>query len=104
MGNYLKVDKKQQVIALLQLGWSYRRIESEKGVRRETVSRYDAGRRSKPATVFPGSEGSADERSEDFEGSEDSNPAKVFPDSGSKAAKVFPGSAERCRSSDRDSP
>jgi hypothetical protein len=29
LGNYLKVDKKQQVIALLQLGWSYRRIESE---------------------------------------------------------------------------
>jgi hypothetical protein len=99
LGNYLKVDKKQQVIALLQLGWSYRRIESETGVRRETVSRYDAGRRSNPATVFPGSEGSEDETSEDFEGSEVSNPAKVFPGSASKAAKVFSGSAGRPRSS-----
>jgi len=55
LGNYLKVDKRQQVVALLELGWSYRRIESEVGVRRETASRYDKLRRSKPAKVFPGS-------------------------------------------------
>ena len=55
MGNYLKVDRRQQVIALLELGWSYRRIQSETGVRRETVSRYDKLRRSKAAKVFPGS-------------------------------------------------
>ena len=54
MGNYLKVDKRQQVVALLELGWSYRRIESEAGVRRETASRYDKLRRSKAAKVFPG--------------------------------------------------
>jgi transposase len=99
LGNYLKVDKKQQVIALLQLGWSYRRIESETGVRRETVSRYDPRRRAKPATVFPGSDGSSGEISEDLEGSGESNPAKVFPGSESKAAKVFPGSAAPPRSS-----
>ena len=56
MANYLKMPKKQQVIALLELGWSYRRIEAETGVRRETVSRYDRARRSNAANVFPGSE------------------------------------------------
>jgi len=55
MGNYLKVEKRQQVIALLELGWTYRRIEAETGVRRETVSRYDRVRRAKAAKVFPGS-------------------------------------------------
>ena len=91
MGNYLKVDRKQQVISLLQLGWSYRRIESETGVRRETVSRYDQLRRSKPANVFPGSEEVSSAISEDSEGLGESNPAKVFPGSESKAAKVFSG-------------
>ena len=38
MTNYLKMPKKTQVLALLELGWSYRRIEAETGVRRETVS------------------------------------------------------------------
>ena len=42
MPNYLKMPKKTQVLALLELGWSYRRIEAETGVRRETVSGYDA--------------------------------------------------------------
>jgi transposase len=66
------MKKRQQVIALLELGWSYRRIEAETGVRRETVSRY-AGQR-------------------------DSKAAKVFPGSASKAAKVFPGSPTVSRS------
>jgi transposase len=99
LGNYLKVEKKQQVIALLQLGWSYRRIEAETGVRRETVSRYDQLRRPKPATVFPGSEEVSEAISEDSGGIGDSNPAKVFPGSDSKAAKVFPGSRAPVRSS-----
>lgn len=99
MGNYLKVDKKQQVLALLQLGWSYRRIEAETGVRRETVSRYDPRRPPKPATGFPGSEGDSGEISEKFEGSGDSNPARVFAGSEPKAAKVFSGSAAPPRSS-----
>src|SRR3989339_720450 len=66
MANYLKMKQRQQVIALLDLGWTYRRIEAETGVRRETVSRYDRLRQS--------------------------NAAKVFPGSSSNAAKVFPGS------------
>ena len=37
MANYLKMPKKAQVLALLALGWSYRRIEAETGVRRDFV-------------------------------------------------------------------
>ena len=44
MAHYLKMPKKSQVLALLELGWSYRQIEAETGVRRETVSRYDRAR------------------------------------------------------------
>ena len=66
MGNYLKMADKQRVLALLELGWSYRRIERETGIRRETVARYDprrapkaatptAGELSKPAKVTAGS-------------------------------------------------
>lgn len=99
MGNYLKVQKKQQVIALLQLGWSYRRIEAETGVRRETVSRYDPRRSSKPATVFPGSEEALEAIGGGFGGTADSKAAKVFPGSEPKPAKVFPGSSGAARSS-----
>ncbi len=56
VANYLKVTKQQQVIALLELGWSYRRIEAETAVQRETVSRYDQWLRSNPAKVFAGSQ------------------------------------------------
>ena len=55
MSNCLKMSKKAQVLALLELGWSYRRIETETGVRRETVSGYDAARQANPAKTFPGS-------------------------------------------------
>ena len=55
MSNYLKMPKKTQVLALLELGWSYRRIEAETGVRRETVSGDDAARQANPAKTFPGS-------------------------------------------------
>jgi hypothetical protein len=40
MSNVLSEGKKQQVIALGQLGWPLRRIEQETGVRRETVGAY----------------------------------------------------------------
>ena len=55
MANFLKMEKKQTVLALLRLGWSYRGIERETGVRRETISKYDPSRDSKPAKVAPGS-------------------------------------------------
>ena len=61
MPNYLKMPKKSQVLALLELGWSYRRIEAETRVRRETISRYDRMRRANAAPAlrawdeFPGS-------------------------------------------------
>ncbi len=83
--NYLKMQKRQQVLALLELGWTYRRIESETGVRRETVSRYDARRRANAAKVFPGSQlpgtaGTAESGAAG--GPATANPAKVFPGSG----------------------
>ncbi len=83
--NYLKMQKRQQVLALLELGWTYRRIESETGVRRETVSRYDARRRANAAKVFPGSQlpGSAGTAESGAAGGPaTANPAKVFPGSG----------------------
>ena len=54
MANRLKMEKKQTVLALLKLGWSYRRIERETGVRRETIARYDPSRDSKAAKWPPG--------------------------------------------------
>ena len=55
MGNYLKMADKQRILALLELGWSYRRIQREAGVRRETVARYDPRRLPKAAKVSIGS-------------------------------------------------
>jgi len=49
MGNYLDMIDRQRILALLELGWSYRRIARETGVHRGTVARYDARRVSKPA-------------------------------------------------------
>ena len=40
MGNVLRREKREQVIALGRLGWSLRRIENATGVRRETVGEY----------------------------------------------------------------
>jgi transposase len=40
MANVLSDDKRQQVEALGQLGWTLRRIQRETGVRRETASEY----------------------------------------------------------------
>ena len=58
MPNYLKMPKKAQILALLELGWSYRRIEAETGVRRETVGRYDRTRSGNAAKTCPGSDAS----------------------------------------------
>ena len=51
------MTKRQLVIALLALGWSFRRIERETKVRRETVSGYARAADPNPTKVFPGSEG-----------------------------------------------
>jgi transposase len=95
MANYLKMPKKSQVLALLELGWSYRRIEAETGVRRETVSGYDAARQANPAKTFPGSDPSPPADFPDDPGDDDSNAAKTFAGSGSNPAKTFPGSRRR---------
>ncbi|MFC1911956.1 hypothetical protein ACFLXG_02210 [Chloroflexota bacterium] len=54
MGNYLKMADKQRILALLELGWSYRRIQRETGVDRETVAMCDPRREPKPAKVPTG--------------------------------------------------
>jgi transposase len=97
MPNYLKMPKKSQVLALLELGWSYRRIEVETGVRRETVSRYDRMCRANAAKTFPGSDPSPPAESPDLPGMERSNAAETFAGSVPNPAKTFPGSAPRPR-------
>jgi transposase len=97
--NYLKTSKLQQVIALLELGWTYRRIEAETTVRRETISRYDRIRRAKAAKVFPGSGASPPGQDREFLEPALAKPAKVTAGSDSKPAKVFPGSNLPPRSS-----
>jgi transposase len=97
MPNYLKMPKKAQVLALLELGWSYRRIEAETGVRRETVGRYDRARSANAAKTFPGSEASPPADSLDDPPLDDSKAAKTFAGSRSNPAKTFPGSAPRPR-------
>lgn len=92
MGNYLQMAKRQQVVALLELGWSFRRIEAETGVRRETISRYDAARRANAAKPFPGSETLATASAEAATSVTAANAANVFPGAPSNAAKVFAGS------------
>jgi len=56
VGNYLKMSDKRRVLALLELGWPYRRIERETGVRRETIARYDPKRPPKAANASTGSD------------------------------------------------
>ena len=97
MPNYLKMPKKSQVLALLELGWSYRRIEAETGVRRETVSGYDAARQANAAKTFPGSDPSPPADFPDVPVAAGSNPAKTFAGSEPKPAKTFPGSLPRPR-------
>ena len=97
MTNYLKMPKKSHVLALLELGWSYRRIEAETGVRRETVSRYDRMRQAKAANTFPGSDAPPPTDSADLAGADGSNAANTFAGSDPNAAKTFPGSGPPAR-------
>jgi len=85
------------VFALLELGWSYRRIEAETGVRRETVSRYDRIRRANAAKTFPGSDPSPPTESADSASVEGSNAANTFAGSEAKPAETFPGAEPAAR-------
>src|SRR4030095_1850177 len=96
MPNYLTMPKQQQILALLALGWSYRRIEAETGVRRETISRYDQ-RGETAAKPFPGSDRPSPRDAVGLGAPDDSKAAKPFAGSHANAAKAFPGSAARPR-------
>lgn len=91
------MPKRQQILALLALKWSFRKIERETGVRRETISAYSRQADPNPAKTFPGSTEAESPNSGAFEGVDASNPAKTFPGSGSNPAKAFPGSEVRRR-------
>jgi len=86
------MPKRQQVLALLALKWSFRKIERETGVRRETISAYSRQADPNPAKTFPGSASAESLISRALEGVDSSNPAKTFAGSGSNPAKTFPGS------------
>ena len=92
MPNYLQMPKQQHVVALLALGWSYRRIEAETGVRRETVGRYDRARQANAAKAFPGTGSDTPDGPEEDRAAEASNAAKTFPGSAANPAKTFAGS------------
>lgn len=97
MPNYLQMPKQQQVLALLDLGWTYRRIEAETGVRRETVSRYDRARRGNAAKTFPGSALPPVPASPGETAAGDSSAAKTFAGSPANPSETFPGSDPRRR-------
>ncbi len=56
MGNYLQMADKQRILALLEMGWSYRRIQRETGIDRKTVARCDPRVDPKGAKVSTGSQ------------------------------------------------
>src|SRR5258708_5793261 len=91
LANYLKMLKRQEVLTLLALKWSFRRIERETGVRRETVSAYARQADANPAKTFPGTGGDEGPDLQASDGVDGSNPAKTFAGSGSNPAKTFPG-------------
>jgi transposase len=97
MANYLKMPKKSHVLALIALGWSFRRIEAETGVRRETVSRYARAGPANAAKTFLGSDASPPPDSPKSGGTDTANAAKMFPGSDPNPAKTFPGSDTRRR-------
>src|SRR5262252_4552148 len=54
VANHLKMADQQRIYALLELGWSHRRIAREAGVDRETVARYAGLGRTNPANAIVG--------------------------------------------------
>jgi transposase len=97
MANYLQMPQKQHVLTLLELGWTYRRIQAETGVHRDTVSRYDRARLGKPAKTFPGSDPAPPTDPLGPAAAAEANAAKTFAGSASNPAKTFPGSGDRRR-------
>jgi len=100
LANYLKMTKRQQVLTLLALGWTFRRIERETQVRRETISKYAREASPNPAKTFPGLSGPLNEveprnpgEGVDSANGAGADPAKTFPGSEANPAKTFAGSA-----------
>ena len=88
--NVLNEEKKKQVIALGQLGWSLRRIQKTTGVRRETAADYlraaGIGLRSPGAWGRSGPPKPANEVTPDPPAAKPASRAEVTPDSGTVSA------------------
>jgi transposase len=90
VSNYLKVEQREQVRALLGLGWTDRRIARETGVHRETVGKQRRELASKPAQVFAGSAAAVEPEHAASDEAEASKPAKVFAGSGAARSTAAP--------------
>ena len=90
VSNVLNEEKKQQVIALGQLGWSLRRIQKTTGVRRETAADYlraaGIGLRPPGAWGRGGLAKPANEVTPDPPAAKPASRAEVTPDSGTVSA------------------
>ena len=106
VSNVLSEDKRNQVIALGQPGWSLRRIQNKTGVRRETAAGYlkAAGIAMRPPGAWgkrPPEPKPANEVFTDSVGGQPAKPANVFTgpegeQTTNPAKRVFTGSASSC--------
>jgi transposase len=106
VSNVLSEDKRNQVIALGQLGWSLRRIQNKTGVRRETAAAYlkAAGIAVRPPGAWgkrPPESKPANEVFTDSGGHDEAKAANVFTDpegeqTANPAKEVFAGSGSSC--------
>jgi transposase len=106
VSNVLSEDKRHQVIALGQLGWSLRRIQNKTGVRRETAAAYlkAAGVAVRPPRAWgkrPPESKPANAVFTDSGGDEPAKPANVFTEpegehTANPAREVFTGSGSSC--------
>lgn len=78
MASYLKIPKEIAGAGSARSRVEYRRIESETGIRRETVSRYAVLSRANAAKTFHGSEPSSGGAHAEMSGVPGSKPAKLF--------------------------
>ena len=106
VSNVLSEDKRNQIVALGQLGWSLRRIQDKTGVRRETAAGYlkAAGIAMRPPGAWgkrPPEPKPAKEVFTDSGGGQSAKPDNVFTDpegeqSANPAKRMFTGSASGC--------
>ncbi len=81
MGNVLKMEKLQQIQALVGLGWSNRAISAQTGVDRDTVAKYRALHQNPPKVpTDPEATVTCSESAEETGSTADQNPPEVPPE------------------------